>query len=305
MTEQPTWLVTGATGFLGANMGAFLDGRADRIGAVRQPREPDALFDRYVASDLEDPAALVRAIEHLRPDVVLHAAAMASHEACEVDPQRARLINAWASEALARAATRAGSRFVLISTDAVFDGTRGHYSETDTAHPMSVYGQTKLEAEQLVLDSTDALVVRTNFFGWSPTGRRSILEFFVNAMSSGEQVRGFTDFTTSSAYVQVLARALWDLCALEATGMVHLTSPDALTKYEFGAAVAEEFGLDAGLITPTTSDMHPPRERDISLDVARAESWLGEALPRQREGIARAAADALTLRRSVAEAPGN
>ncbi len=305
MSERPTWLVTGANGFLGANVGAFLDGRATRIGAVRMPTEPDALFDRYVASDLEDPVDLVRAIEDIRPDVVLHAAAMASHEACEADPQRARLVNAWASEALARAAARAGSRFVLISTDAVFDGARGHYRETDAPNPTSVYGRTKLEGEQLALASTDALVARTNFFGWSPTGRRSILEFFVNALSNGEQVRGFTDFTTSSAYVQVLAQALWDLCALEATGLVHLTSPEALTKYEFGVAVAEEFGLDAGLITPTTSDMQPPREGDISLDVATAESWLGEALPSQREGIARAAADALTLRRSVAQASGN
>ena len=164
---------------------------------------------------------------------------------------------------------------MLISTDAVFDGARGHYSEADAPNPTSVYGRTKLEGEQLALASTDALVARTNFFGWSPTGRRSILEFFVNALSNGEQVRGFTDFTTSSAYVQVLAEALWDLCALEATGLVHLTSPEALTKYEFGVAVAEEFGLDAGLITPTTSDMQPPREGDISLDVARAESWLG------------------------------
>lgn len=300
MSEQPTWLVTGASGFLGANMGAFLDGRATRIGSVRRPAAPDALFDRYVANDLEDPVDLVRAIEDIRPDVVLHAAAMASHEACEANPRRARLVNAWASEALARAATRAGSRFVLISTDAVFDGARGHYGEADAPSPASVYGRTKLEGEQLVASAADALIVRTNFFGWSPTGHRSILEFFVNALSNGEQVRGFTDFTTSSVYVQVLARALWDLCAIEATGLVHLTSPEALTKYEFGVAVAEEFGLDAGLITPTTSDLRPPREGDISLDVSRAESWLGRPLPTQLDGIALARADAAMLRGALA-----
>lgn len=301
--SRPTWLVTGANGFLGANMGAFLAGRARRIGAVRSAHEGDALFDEYVTADLEDPAALVRAIEDRRPDVIVHSAAIASHEVCEDDPQRARLVNAWASEALARAAARTGSRFVLISTDAVFDGAQGRYSEDDTPAPTSVYGHTKVEAEQAVLAAADALVVRTNFFGWSPTGRRSILEFFVNALTAGQQVRGFTDFTTSSAYAQVLAEALWDLGEVEASGIVHVTSPDTMTKYDFGVAVAQEFGLDATLIAPTRSDIQPPREGDISLDVSRVQALLGRSLPTMVEGIRLAHADSATLRRTVAGTP--
>jgi dTDP-4-dehydrorhamnose reductase len=303
MSSTPTWLVTGANGFLGANMGASLAGRAHRVGAVRSARDGDDLFDEYVAADLEDPATLVRAIEDRRPDVIVHSAAIASHEACEDDPQRARLVNTTASEALARTAASAGSRFVLISTDAVFDGSRGHYAEDDAPRPTSVYGRTKVEAEQAVLDATDALVVRTNFFGWSPTGRRSILEFFVNALSQGQQVRGFTDFTTSSAYAQVLAQTMWDLMAIDASGIVHVTSPDAMTKYAFGVAVAEEFGLDPGLITPTRSDIQPPREGDISLDVSRLQALLGRTLPTMEEGIRLAHADAATLRRTIAGTP--
>jgi dTDP-4-dehydrorhamnose reductase len=303
MSGSPTWLVTGANGFLGANIGAYLAGRAHRVGAVRSARDDDELFDAYVPADLTEPSTLAAVIEYTRPDVVIHSAAMASHEACESDPDSARLVNTTASEALARAAARAGSRFVLISTDAVFDGTQGHYSEDDAPAPTSVYGRTKVEAELAVLDATDALVVRTNFFGWSPTGRRSILEFFVNALSAGQQVRGFTDFTTSSAYAQVLAQALWDLVAIDASSIVHVTSPDALTKYAFGVAVAEEFGLDPRLITPTRSDIQPPREGDISLDVSRAQALLGRPLPTMEEGIRLAHADAATLRRTVAGTP--
>ena len=301
--SHPTWLVTGANGFLGANLGAFLAGRARRIGAVRSARERGSLFDEYLAADLQDPGAIVQAIEERRPDVIVHSAAMASHEACEDNPQLARVVNAGASEALARAASRAGSRFVLISTDAVFDGAQGHYSEDDTPSPTSAYGRTKVEAEEAVLAATDALVVRTNFFGWSPTGRRSILEFFVNALTAGQPVRGFTDFTTSSAYAQVLAEALWDLDAAEASGIVHLTSPDAMTKYAFGVAVAAEFGLDPSLITPARSDIQPPREGDISLDVSRAQTLLGRSLPTMTEGIRLARAGAATLRRTVADTP--
>lgn len=299
MDANPTWLVTGANGFLGANVGAFLTGKANRVGAVRKPVDADGRFDRYVVGDLEDPTEIARTIQELKPDVVIHAAAMASHEACEADPERASLINAIATESIAQAAHQAGSKFVLISTDAVFDGARGHYRETDEPNSTSVYGQTKLEGERLALASTDALVVRTNFFGWSPTGRRSILEFFVNALESGEQVRGFTDFTTSSAYVQVLAEALWDLCERDVSGLVHLTSPDSMTKFAFGLAVAEEFCLDSALITPSRSAMQPPRDGDISLDVTKAQELLGRQLPSMRAGIAAARADGSHLRHAL------
>ena len=299
----PTWLVTGAGGFLGANVGAFLTGRAHRIGAVRSGASASgALFDEWVEGDLEQPGTLAGAIREQRPDVVLHAAALAYHDRCEADPKLARRVNVESSVALAEASRDAGSRFVLVSTDAVFDGSRGHYTETDPVSPTSVYGRSKAEAEQRVLGVADALVIRTNFFGWSPTGRRSILEFFVNALSASQQVRGFTDFTTSSAYAQVLAESIWDLVNASATGVLHVTSPDRMTKYDFGVAVAEEFGLDAGLITPTTADVHPPRNGDISLDVTKAEALLGRPLPTMREGIARAHADATTLRSAVADA---
>ena len=111
MSERPTWLVTGAQRLPRCQRGRVPRRQGPRASAPSAlPTEPDALFDRYVASDLEDPVDLVRAIEDVRPDVVLHAAAMASHEACEADPQRARLVNAWASEALARGGGRGPGR---------------------------------------------------------------------------------------------------------------------------------------------------------------------------------------------------
>jgi dTDP-4-dehydrorhamnose reductase len=297
--ERPTWLVTGAAGFLGVNLGSHLDGRVHRVGVGRTGSPPTTHYDEWINADLADAAALALEVERRRPDVVIHAAAMASHEACESDPVLAELVNSQAVAVLSASAQRAGSRFVLISTDAVFDGARGHYSEADEPSPFSVYGRTKLAGEQLALMNPDALVVRTNFFGWSPSGRRSILEFFVNELEAGRGVRGFTDFTVTSAYAPALCGYLERLVRQHVTGVLHLTSPDALTKYAFGVATAEEFGLDAGLITAASADVHPPRNRDLSLDVSRAEALLGSPLMRQRDGIAQAHADADVLRARV------
>ena len=291
----PTWLVTGAQGFLGANLGRHLQGRAHRVGLGRASGPTLAsTYDAWITADLADPAAVTAAaaqIEALRPDVIVHAAAMATHEGCEADSEKARQVNALAAGELSRAARTAGARFILISTDAVFDGSRGHYSEDDEPAPFSVYGRTKLEGEQRAQDvNPDALVVRTNFFGWSPSGTRSILEFFVNALTANTPVKGFTDFTVTSAYVGSLCEALEELAGTSTTGLLHVTSPDALSKYEFGVAVAQEFDLDADLITPTTADVDPPRNRDLSLDVSLARSILMTPLPTQREGIVRAKA---------------
>lgn len=294
MSVAPVWLVTGASGFLGANIGAYLDGHATRIAVTRSGRVP-AQFDDAITGQLEDPQAIVRLIEQIAPTVVVNAAAIASHEACESNPGFADQINARAPGILAAAAATSGAQFVQISTDAVFDGEEGGYSETDVPSPTSVYGATKFAGEERARHEADALIIRTNFFGWSPSGRRSILEFFVNELTAGRQVRGFTDFTTTSAYAQVLAATICDLVNSGATGTFHVTSPDALTKYEFGVAVAHEFGLDSGLISPATADIHPPRNGDISLDVTKVQTLLGRPLPIQAEGIRRAHEDASTL----------
>jgi len=295
--EAPTWLVTGAHGFLGANLGHALAGRCHRIGAARTKTD-SPMFDEMVANDLADPHALAREISRLRPDVVVHTAALADHARCETEPDLATLINADVPRVLAKAAVEVGARFIHISTDAVFDGAAGPYSETDAPHPFSVYGQTKLEGEQGVLEQPNALVVRTNFFGWSPTGRRSILEFFVTSLSNGEQVKGFTDFTVTTIYARHLCDALWRLAHTDATGIVHVAASDALSKYDFGVSVAQEFGLDASLITPTESDIVPCRRRNIALDVSRTSAILGAPLPSQRDGLAAAHAD-VALRQAL------
>ncbi|MHB1067125.1 MAG: hypothetical protein ACYC2Z_06825, partial [Candidatus Nanopelagicales bacterium] len=113
---------------------------------------------------------------------------------------------------------------------------------------------------------------------------------------------GYTDFTVTSAYAQALAQTIWDLVATGATGIFHATSPDPMSKYEFGLAVAAEFALPTELITPTSMDLVPPRGHDLSLDVTKVQHWLGRDLLTQRAGLTRARADQELLRRRISVA---
>ena len=289
---DPKWLVTGASGFLGSNFGAMRH-QGHYVALTRSDQIPTG-FESHVVADLVNEDQLTRAVEITRPDYILHAAALASHEECEQNPGLAHEVNARSTAILAKAAQGVGSKFVYISTDAVFDGLRGNYTEADTPAPFSVYGATKLQGEIAAREANpNSLILRTNFFGWSPNGTRSILEFFVNNLERDNPINGFTDFTVTSMYAGDLVRVIHQL--RDQVGTWHVASPDALSKYEFGCAVSKEFGLIPDLITPVSAMGEINRSRDISLNTVKLQSFLhSNGLPAplsQQEGIKRAHQD--------------
>jgi len=288
------WLVTGAKGFLGTNTAIRIQGRVQTVGLARtQLTTTD--YSRTEILDLRDGEALVEVIRNVRPDVIVHGAAIAGHETAAKDPDQAYAVNVTASRILAEEAEALGSTMVFISTDALFSGQRGNYREEDELEPFSVYGETKALGEEAVRTATaNHLIVRTNFFGWSETGKKSILEFFVNSLRQGTPVRGYPDFVVTSIYVQSLIQAIWDLTELRATGTMHVVSDDARSKYEFGCMVAQAFGLPSELIAPLSSEGEghvTSRSRNLSLNTDKVAQVLGHRLPTQAEGIAQAARD--------------
>ena len=293
-----TWLVTGARGFLGANAGAFLRNRAHALGQVRTMAE-SVLFERLLPLDLRDTQAIGSLIRQSAPDVVLHAAAVAGHEQAAADRDQAEAVNVHATAEIARACADIGARLIYISTDAVFSGAAGNYGEEDEPEPFSWYGESKLLGEGHVRRLVaDHLVVRTNFFGWSETGSKSVLEFFVNSLRSRTRVRGYPDFIVTSIYAQSLLDAIWRLNELGTTGVVHVASSDARSKYEFGMSVAEQFHLDQGLIAregPPKDAHATSRARNLSMSTAKAAALLGTPLQTQAQGVGQAAQEEATL----------
>lgn len=286
--------MTGASGFLGTNTAVGLQGRVETVGLARN-QFTTTDYSRTEILDLRDSEAIVEVIRKVRPDVIVHGAAIAGHETAAKDPDQAYAVNVTASRILAEEAEALGSTMVFISTDALFSGQRGDYREEDELEPFSVYGETKALGEEAVRASTaNHLIVRTNFFGWSETGKKSILEFFVNSLRHGTPVRGYPDFVVTSIYVQSLIQAIWDLTKLGATGTMHVVSDDARSKHEFGCMVAQAFGLPLELIAPLSSEGEghiTSRSRNLSLNTDKVAQLLGHRLPTQAEGISQAAVD--------------
>jgi len=283
-----TWLVTGAGGFLGSNAGRFLHDRVETVGQFRNSRTDVAVFRHVESCELGDVNEIRQLVASSKPDVILHCAAVSRHSECDENPELAKTINIDSTRILAAEAERIGANFIYISTDAVFSGDRGGYTESDPTNPFSIYGETKLLGEYAALRETNALVIRTNFFGWSPSGTASILEFFVNALEEKRRIKGFTDFTVTTTYVSKLMNAIWVLEKTGADGIFHIASRDPLSKYEFGVNIANIFGLDAGLIQPVSELIEPRdsvRMRDISLVCNKFEELTKFQLSTQRQGI--------------------
>lgn len=281
-------LITGASGLLGVNLALEAAKHHQVFGVVnRHPLQTTAF--KIVQADLLEPGAPERVLEETQPDWVIHCAALAFVDQCETKPDLARRLNSELPGKLAQLVARGGARLVHISTDAVFDGQRGGYTEDDHPNPLSTYAKTKLAGEYAVLDANpDAAVARVNLHGWSMTGKRSLAEFFYYSLSQGKQVMGFTDVYFCPLLANHLSGLLMGILQAKLTGLYHVVSSDCLTKYDFGVRIAERFGLDASLITPTSvydSGLTAVRSPNLTLKVDKLTQDLGVAPPDITAGI--------------------
>jgi dTDP-4-dehydrorhamnose reductase len=252
-------LLTGATGRLGAYLLRDLWGRGLDVTA----------WGGRSDVDLCRPDATAAAFRQANPELVVHTAAVSSVEECERDPVHARRANEEATQRLADLAATARARFVLTSTDLVFDGDHGGYREADTAQPRSTYGATKLAAEQATLATPGAAVVRLSLlYGPGLAGRRSFFDHLVSEIKGGRLVRLFADeWRTPLAYPAASA-GLIDVALSDFTGLLHLAGSERMSRLEMCQRLAAVLKCDPGAIVSTTRAAAglADRPRDTALD---------------------------------------
>ena len=288
-------LVTGVSGLLGANLAWLAASRYQVTGVMRGGRALPKLggtapFETLLV-DLMQPGSIDQVLETAQPDLIIHCAALTEIDRCEACPEQAHQLNANLPRALARAAARQGVRMLHISTDAVFDGIRGNYSELDEPRPINVYAQSKLAGERAVAEeNSDALIARVNFYGWSWEGSRSIAEFFYNNLSAGRQVQGFTDIFFCPLLVNDIIEILLWMLEHRLNGLYHVVSTEPLSKYTFACMLAREFGFDQNLIRPavsTSSGLLAPRSPLLTLRNDKLVCALDAVLPDQNMAMRR------------------
>jgi len=281
-------LVTGANGLLGRQLIKVLARRFEAIPT----HNTRAAQPRSVGMNVADKRAVLRVLDHFRPDMVVHTAAETDVDRCETDRELAWSINAEGTGNVAEACRKIGAKLIYVSTDYVFDGNKGMYKEEDEPKPVNYYGLSKLRGEELVKKTCDAFVVaRTSvLYGWHPS-KRNYATWIMDSLKNRKRINVVTDHYNSPTYADDLAETISRVIERDVNGILHVSGKDRVSRYDFAMEIAEVFGLDPSLVTPVKmADLKAwvaRRPRDSSLDVGKAENELGIRFPKVTESLIR------------------
>ncbi|MCS7209965.1 MAG: dTDP-4-dehydrorhamnose reductase [Fimbriimonadales bacterium] len=267
-----------------------------RVAGAGEPSSPSptqgergAGGEGFIPLDITQPTQVRALLDAVRPEIVIHCAAMTHVDACERHPQEAYRVNAFGAEVVASCCQRVGAVCVYISTDYVFDGAkRAPYHEYDTENPLNVYGRSKFAGEQAVRRLCPRhYVVRV---AWLYGRQRATFpQFVLEQARAGKSPTVISDQVGSPTYVADVADRLMQLVQTECYGTYHLTNAEPVSRYEFACTLLEAVGLR---VLPTPLPMacwHTPAPRPAysALTSWRLE-WAGvEPMPSWRDALQR------------------
>jgi len=274
---KPIVLVTGAAGLIGQYL---------MKTAPRWVPEWDVRGLKRADLDLTDRASVERTWQSLKPDAVIHCAALSRTKDCEQDPNHARRINVEVTAHLAQLSSNIP--FIFFSSGEVFDGTAGWYHETDQPTPINVYGKTKLEAEQIVLQNLRHTALRIVLTaGTSENGDRSFVEDMRRAAKNGNQVHLYADEFRCPLPAGAIARAVWELLEQNQPGLYHLGGRERLSRWEIGQALLPWYPELKDYLVEGSAHTHKgaPRPTDLSLRCDKIQALLSFSLPGFRDWL--------------------
>jgi dTDP-4-dehydrorhamnose reductase len=279
-------LITGSNGLLGQKLVAQLlqkgiDFMASSLGVNRNNDCPE---ENYRTMDICKRDEIAEVFKEFKPTHVIHTAAMTNVDACELNPQECKSLNVDSVQLLANQCLAEHCHFQLLSTDFVFDGSKGNYQEEDAPNPLSIYGHSKLQAEEYIKDlpSLQFSIVRTIIvYGTgNQLSRSNIVKWAKEALHEGKELSIIDDQFRAPTWADDLAWACIRICELNENGIFHISGPETMSIYEIVERIAKHYQLSMDKVKRTTSSslsqpaVRPPR---TGFNLSKANSRLGYA----------------------------
>ena len=270
-------LITGAIGLYGSKLAKIAVER--NIEVYSSDVQEMVVCGNFVKLDVSNKELVDDAFKRVKPDVVVHAATLTDVDKCELNKELAWKINVEGTKNIVEAAKKTGSFLIYISTDYVFNGEKGNYTELDKPGPINHYGVTKLAAEELVKAQDEYLIGRPSvIYGSTPAaGKVNFALWLTETLRKGERVRIVTDQWNTPTLNTNLAEMTLEAAERRLTGIFHLCGATRVSRFEFAQLIAETFGLDKTLIDPVPSSQFKwpaKRPMDSSLDTTKAQQTL-------------------------------
>ncbi len=228
-------------GFLGSNIFSMLNGaKIDVLGTHYQKSTP--------ILDIMDPCSIEKITNVFKPDIIINCAALTNLEQIESNSKKAYLVNAYGVKNIADVCKRNKIKMIHISTDSVFDGTQGMYSESDIPNPVNEYAKSKKLGEDFVKNILDDyIIIRTNFYGFN-SEENFLFNWVLKNLKNKQPIIGFSDVMFNPLEIRNLINMIYELMNKDFMGIIHLASNEVISKYEFIIEVAKILNLDSELI---------------------------------------------------------
>ena len=252
-------LITGSNGLLGQKLVKHLTKNNIPFIATSKGknRNPDCMDASYSTMDICSVEDIKSVFDRFIPTHVIHTAAMTNVDECEEFPLECEKLNVEATQLLFEAAQKIGAHFQLLSTDFVFDGLKGNYSERDVPNPLSVYARSKVSAEKLVLTSSypKFSIVRTIILYGKANNlsRSNIVCWAKEALSKGQPLSIIDDQFRAPTWADDLAWACIRICDLQKTGIYHIAGPETMSIYDLVLRIAKFYSFSTEFLTKTDS----------------------------------------------------
>jgi dTDP-4-dehydrorhamnose reductase len=276
-------LITGSNGLLGQKLVKHLTKNNIPFIATSKGknRNPDCMDALYYPMDICSPDDIKSIFNRFIPRHVIHTAAMTNVDECEEFPLECEKLNVEATQLLFEAAQKIGAHFQLLSTDFVFDGLKGNYSERDVPNPLSVYARSKVSAENLVLTSSypKFSIVRTIILYGKANNlsRSNIVCWAKEALSKGQPLSIIDDQFRAPTWADDLAWACISICSLNKTGLYHISGPETMSIYDLVLRIAKFYSFSTDFLTKTDSlslNQKAKRPPKTGFDLQKAQSEL-------------------------------
>ena len=269
-------LVTGSAGLIGRQVVKDLTKSINQVYSCYHDSKPE--FGILTLMDLTNFESIQKTVEDIKPDIIIHLAAMTNVDLCETQRDLAMKINTKATKILSKQAAKIRAYFLYVSTDYVFDGKSGMKKVNDTPNPVDFYGESKLAGERAVMDLASSwCIARTSTpFGLHPT-KKSFPLWVTKNLQSKKEIQVVTDQYTSPTYVPNLSQMIIELATRQISDIIHVAGASRISRYDMAKSVAEKLNLDSNLLKTTSiNDMNwtAKRPRDSSLDISKATSIL-------------------------------
>ena len=276
-------MVTGGAGFVAGNIIRQSLNLKEKVDIVALDRYEAAYRQEnlsFYTADLLDRAKLNHILEENKPDVIVHLAALSDIDYCEAHKDIAEKINTGVTEVLADFCKVSGCRLIYFSSDSVFDGKKGLYTEEDIPEPLHFYGKTKVASENIIKKKlNNRVIIRPSLIMGLPVLEEgnSFLWRMIKSLKKGEQVAFPKSEIRSPADVITLSRSVLELALASYNGCLHISSNDVLSRYDMARRIADRLNYPVDLVIdkkPDVSSGRAPRPADVSLDNSRAKRIL-------------------------------